>query len=134
MKKLLITSLLLCGVAFSGFAQSKQVKVIALMNKASWCTVCKVHGMHFMKNIAPMVMKNPEMKMEVNDLSNDQTRATAKEMLEKDGIWGFAKENDATGRVYFLDAKSKKMLSSVSIAEPDMAIMKAYKSALAKSE
>lgn len=132
MKKLLITSLLICGVVFSGLAQSQQVKVVALINKASWCPVCQAHGMHFMKEIAPMVMKNPEVKMVMNDLSDDQTRASSMKMLQQAGIAGFAKKNNATGKVYFLDAKSKKLLSSVSIAEPDKVIMKAYKKAMSK--
>lgn len=132
MKKLWIASLLICGMVFSGFAQGHQVKVIALMNKASWCPVCQDHGMHFMKDIAPMVMKNPEVKMVVNDLSNDQTRASSMQMLEQAGITHFAEENDATGRIYFLDAKTKKLLSTVSIAQPDIQIMKAYKKALSR--
>lgn len=133
MKKLLIASLLVLAVAVSGFAQSRQVKVIALMNKASWCPVCQDHGMHFMQKIAPMVMKNPEVKMIVNDLSNDQTRASSMEMLKEAGITQFAEENDATGRIYFIDARTKKLLSTVSIAQSDREIMKAYKEALSKA-
>ncbi|MGH2644456.1 MAG: hypothetical protein ACRDE2_10945 [Chitinophagaceae bacterium] len=132
MKKLLIATLLLFGATSMLFAQSRQVKVIALMNKASWCPVCQDHAMHFMKDIAPMVMKNPEVKMVVNDLSNDQTRASSMQMLKEAGITQFAEENDATGRIYFLDARTKKLLSTVSIAQSDMDIMKAYKEALRK--
>lgn len=133
MKKLLIASLLLLGTVASGLSQGRQVKVIALMNKASWCPVCQDHGMHFMQKIAPMVMKNPEVKMIVNDLSNDQTRASSMEMLKEAGITQFAEENDATGRIYFIDARTKKLLSTVSIAQSDREIMKAYKEALSKA-
>lgn len=133
MKKLLIASLLLLGTVASGLSQGRQVKVIALMNKASWCPVCQDHGMHFMKDIAPMVMKNPEVKMVVNDLSNDQTRASSMEMLKQAGIAQFALENDATGRIYFIDARTKKLLSTVSIAQSDKEIIKAYKKALSKA-
>ncbi|TAN12229.1 MAG: hypothetical protein EPN37_15950 [Chitinophagaceae bacterium] len=133
MKKLLIASLLLLGTVASGLSQGRQVKVIALMNKASWCPVCQDHGMHFMQKIAPMVMKNPEVKMLVNDLSNDQTRASSMEMLKEAGITQFAEENDATGRIYFIDARTKKLLSTVSIAQSDREIMKAYKEALSKA-
>jgi hypothetical protein len=132
MKKLLIATMLLLGTTTAVLAQSGHVKVIALMNKASWCPVCQDHAMHFMKDIAPMVMKNPEVKMVVNDLSNDQTRASSMSMLKEAGIAQFAEENDATGRIYFLDAKTKKLLSTVSIAQSDMDIMKAYKEALRK--
>lgn len=130
MKKLLVVSLLLFATVVSGFAQSNHVKVIALMNKASWCPVCQDHGMHFMQDIAPMVMKNPEVKMVVYDLSNAQTMASSRDMLKEAGIEQFALENDATGRIYFIDAKTKKLLSTASIAQSDKDIMKAYKEAL----
>lgn len=133
MKKLLIASLLVMATVAGAFAQSSQVKVIALMNKASWCPVCQDHAMSFMKNIAPMVMKNPEVKMVINDLSNDRTRASSMPMLESAGIKQFALENDATGRIYFIDAQTKKLLSSVSIAQSNRDIMRAYKEALKRS-
>jgi hypothetical protein len=133
MKKLLIATLLVMATVAGAFAQGSQVKVIALMNKASWCSVCQDHAMSFMKNIAPMVMKNPEVKMVVNDLSNDQTRESSMPMLESAGIKQFALENDATGRIYFIDARTKKLLSSVSIAQSNKDIMRAYKEALKRS-
>ncbi|TAN13026.1 MAG: hypothetical protein EPN37_14535 [Chitinophagaceae bacterium] len=133
MKKLLIATLLVMATAAGAFAQSSQVKVIALMNKASWCPVCQDHAMAFMKNIAPMVMKNPEVKMVIYDLSNEQTRTSSLPMLESAGIKQFALENDATGRIYFIDARTKKLLSTVSIAQSDKDIMRAYKEALKKS-
>lgn len=133
MKKLLIAMLLVIAAAGSSFAQSSHVKVIALMNKASWCPVCQDHGMTFMKDIAPMVMKNPEVKMVIYDLSNDQTRTSSMPMLESAGIKHFALENDATGRIYFIDARTKKLLSTVSIAQSNQDIMRAYKEALRKA-
>lgn len=133
MKKLMIAMLLVMATVAGAFAQSSQVKVIALMNKASWCPVCQDHAMAFMKNMAPMVMKNPEVKMVIYDLSNDQTRAASMPMLESAGIKQFALENDATGRIYFIDARTKKLLSTVSIAQSDKDIMRAYKEALKRS-
>lgn len=133
MKKLLIATLLVMATVAGAFAQSSQVKVIALMNKASWCPVCQDHAMAFMKDMAPMVMKNPEVKMVINDLSNDQTRESSMPMLESAGIKQFALENDATGRIYFIDARTKKLLSSVSIAQSNKDIMRAYKEALKRS-
>lgn len=133
-KGLLIATLLLLGTTSIGFAQSQHVKVIALLNKASWCPVCKANGPRFMKDIAPMVMKNKEVKMVVYNLSNAKTRAKSGKKLKKAGIYHFAIRHDATGAIYFLDANSKKLLSRVNLAESNKKIKKAYKQALSKAK
>ena len=132
MKKLLIASFLLLGIASGGFAQHQNAKVIALVNKASWCPVCQANGPRFEKNIMPMVMENKNVQMVMNDLSNDETKASSMDMLEKAGIAKFAKKNTATGMLYFLDSKSKKLISKISLAETDKEIKQALQAALSK--
>lgn len=85
-----------------------------------------------MKDVMPMVMKNKDVKMVTNDLSDKNTTAKSKTMLEKAGIYKFAKKNPATGMLYFFNAKTKKLLSKVSLAEPNTVIKKAYMEALPK--
>ncbi|MGA9649814.1 hypothetical protein [Pedobacter sp.] len=130
MKKLLIVSMLLMGMAIPGFSQT--AKIIAVVNKASWCTVCKENGPRFEKEIMPMVMGDKNVSMVVNDLSDDKTKASSQAMLQKAGIPSFAKEHNATGALYFVDAKSKKVISEVSLAKSNEEIKTAYMSAVAK--
>ncbi|MEO6849577.1 MAG: hypothetical protein ABI166_03075 [Mucilaginibacter sp.] len=130
MKKLLVATLLFMGIAISGFAQ--QAKVIALVNKASWCPVCQANGPRFEKDIMPMAMQNKDVQIVMNDLSDDKTKAASLPMLEKAGIASFAKKNKGTGTLYFIDAKSKKLISEVSLAKSDDEIKKVYMAALAK--
>jgi hypothetical protein len=130
MKKLLVATLLFMGIAVSGFAQ--QAKVIALVNKASWCPVCQANGPRFEKDIMPMAMQNKDVQIVMNDLSDDKTKAASLPMLEKAGIASFAKKNTGTGTLYFIDAKSKKLISEVSLAKSDDEIKKVYMAALAK--
>jgi hypothetical protein len=130
MKKLLVATLLFMGIAVSGFAQ--QVKVIALVNKASWCPVCQANGPRFEKDIMPMAMQNKNVQIVMNDLSDDKTIASSLPMLEKAGIVSFAKKNSGTGTLYFINAKSKKIISEVSLAESDAKIKEVYMAALAK--
>lgn len=132
MKKLLIASVLLLGIGISGFAQTSQVRVIALLNKASWCPVCQVNGARFTKDIMPMVMTNKQIKIVKNDLLDDKTKGVPMKMLEKAGIADFAKDNTATGMLYFLDDKTKKLISKVSIAAPDGKIRQVFKEVLMK--
>lgn len=130
MKKLLVATILFMGMAITGFAQN--AKVIALVNKASWCPVCQANGARFEKDIMPMAMANKDVQIVINDLSDDKTKAASLPMLKKAGIAEFAKENKGTGTLYFIDAKSKKLISKVSLAQSDEEIKKVFMTALAK--
>lgn len=132
MKQLIFAFALVMGLSFAASAQNSQPKVIALMTKASWCPICQANGPRFMKDVMPMVMKNKEVQMVMNDVSNDETKATAKPMLEKAGIYGFAEKNPGTGMLYFINAKTKKLISKVSLAQSNMEIQEAYQKALSK--
>ena len=132
MKQLICAVALIMGLSFASSAQNNQPKVIALLTKASWCPVCQSNGPRFMKDVMPMVMKNKDVQMVMNDVSNDETKATSKPMLEKAGIYNFAEKNPATGMLYFIDAKTKNLVSKVSLAETNDAIVKAYQEALSK--
>lgn len=79
MKKLLTVVLLLTGFAISGFRH--QTKVIALVNKASWCHVCQENGARFEKEIMPMAMQNPNVQIVMNDVSDNNTKAASLPML-----------------------------------------------------
>lgn len=132
MKQLICAVALVMGLSFAASAQNAQPKVIALLTKASWCPVCQANGPRFMKDVMPMVMKNKEVKMVMNDLSDKKTTAMSKDMLEKAGVYDFAEKNPGTGMLYFLDGKTKELISKVSLAEPNDKIEKAYQEALSK--
>ncbi len=83
-----------------------------------------------MKDVMAMVMENKEDNMVVNDLSDKKTIAASGGMLEKAGITKFARENSGTGMLYFLDGKTKHLISKVSLAESNEPIDKAYQEGL----
>lgn len=126
MAVLLITAM---GV-FAANAQTKSPKVIALLNEASWCPVCKANGPRAMKDLMPMLMKDKNVMVVMNDVSNNATKAKSKPMLENAEIYTFAENHIATGMLYFIDAKTKKWLASISIANPDMQIKMVFKKAM----
>ena len=132
MKQLICAVALVLGISFAVSAQNSQPKVIALLTKASWCPICQANGPRFMKDVMPMVMKNKEVQMVMNDVSNDDTKATAKPMLEKAGIYEFTEKNPGTGMLYFINARTKKLISKVSLAQSNMEIQEAYQKALSK--
>ncbi|HVB04100.1 MAG TPA: hypothetical protein VNE41_10340 [Chitinophagaceae bacterium] len=132
MKKVLIASCLLLGTSLSGFAQHSKPKVIVLVNEASWCPVCKANGPRFTADIMPMVMQNKEVRMVKDDLSDAQTIAASMHMLKNAGIARFAKKNTDTGMLFFFNARSKKLISEISIAKSDDEIKEAFQNALSK--
>lgn len=131
MKKLVIATMLFMGMAITGFAQ-QSTKVIALVNKASWCHVCMENGPRFEKDIMPMAMQNKNVQIIMNDLSDATTKSASLPMLQKAGIEKFASKNTGTGMLYFIDANTKKLISKVSLAENNEQIKKVYMAALAK--
>lgn len=69
MKKLFFLVVLLVTTATASFAQ--QAKVIAFINKASWCPVCKANGPRFEKDIMPMAMAGPLTRRQILILMHD---------------------------------------------------------------
>ena len=132
MKQLICAVALVMSFSFTTNAQKVQPKVIALITKASWCVVCQTNGPRFMKDIMPMIRGNKEVQIIINDLSDKKTTATSRRPLQKAGIDYFAEKNPATGMLYFFNANTKKLLSSVSLAQSNEEIEKAYQKALAK--
>ena len=132
MKQLFFAIALIMSLSPVANAQHPGPAVIALLNKASWCPVCWSNGPRFEKDVMPMVMENKDVQMVMNDLSDDKTKAASKEMLGKAGINSFAKKNTNTD-IFFLDAKTKKLLSKVSLAQPNEEIKQPYEKALSKS-
>lgn len=88
MKKLkTFFAILLMALSFVSNAQDSQhnPKLIAVVNRANWCAVCRANGARFGALIMPYATKGLSIYM--NDLTNDTTRATSKLELEKANIY-----------------------------------------------
>jgi len=116
-----------------------EIKVIAVVNRANWCAVCKANGERFGNNIMPYATKGLAIVM--NDLTNETTIAKSKDDLKKSSVYKqiyktnrkgvgrmmqvcgivHGKEKTmASGIVTFIDAKTLKVLSETSIAITDV--------------
>ncbi|HQV07428.1 MAG TPA: hypothetical protein PKW62_11730, partial [Chitinophagaceae bacterium] len=70
-------------------------------------------------------------KMVAIDRTNAKTIEASKEMLGKVGVpLSFMDTHEATGMLYFLNAANKKVITSVSVANPNMQIEMVFKKAL----
>lgn len=141
-----ISALLLMAMSFLSYGQQTsgtqsttvETKVIAVVNRANWCGVCKANGERFGNNIMPYSTKGLSIVM--NDLTDENTIAKSKEDLKKSALYkqiyksnrkgagrmmqacGLVHGKDkqmASGIVTFIDAKTLKVLSESSIAVTD---------------
>ena len=94
-----------------------KMKIIAVVNKASWCPVCKAHGQNAGMIMMPYMKQGLAILM--NDLSDDQTKASSKKSLTSAGVYHAVKGVKETGVVIFVDGKTHKKLGQTSIAISD---------------
>lgn len=113
--------------------KEKEAKVIVMVNTATWCPACAGNGARVEKEILSSYMKNPEVSIVVNDMSNDETKKTSKASCEKAGITSVADANKGTGVIYFVDAKTKKVISQISVTKSTEEINAAFKNVLEKA-
>ncbi len=140
-KLMLVTLMMTTG--FSSFAQmpgnSTNPKLIAVVNRANWCGVCKANAERFSKVLMPYSSK--AVNIYLNDLTNDSTKTVSKQELEKANVYatvnsiprkGMSKAlkachmvkdkkqiQDVAGIVTFIDPVTNRQLKQVSISVSD---------------
>jgi len=122
-KSIFISMLLVLFVSVSAMGQSGP-KVIAVVNKASWCPVCQKNG----KRAISVLMANNQdgaVQFVFNNLSNKQTKQNSSEELKKVDLYQIMSQFNSTGVVYFFDAKSKKLISYISLARSNKQLARA---------
>jgi hypothetical protein len=119
--------------------QPDSPKLIAVVNRANWCAVCRANGERFGALIMPYASKG--LNIYINDLTNDATKAASKSALEKENIYdaviaiprkgmgkmlkscGLAKDKKQSlqpaGIVTFINPKNHKQIKQLSIASTD---------------
>jgi hypothetical protein len=140
--KLMIVALMMT-TGFGSFAQmpenSTNPKLIAVVNRANWCGICKANAERFSKVLMPYSVKG--VNIYLNDLTNKTTKEASRQELEKANVYetvntiprkGMGKAlkachlvkdkkqtQDVAGIVTFIDPVSHKQLKQVSISVSD---------------
>lgn len=134
MKKIIASALLLIAMGTQLFAQNNEAKItnqsskiIVMINTASWCPACQANGQRIEKDVVSSFMNNPNYQIVVNDLSTDETKAKSNSKCKKAGIAKIAKANTATGVIYFINAKTKELVSQISVTKPNETIIEEFK-------
>lgn len=142
MKKL-ISAVIVFITVLASYAQppenAENPKLIAVVNRANWCGVCKANGERFGNLLLPYSTQG--LRVVVNDLTNDKTKQASLTELENMRIseavnssprhgmgkmlkaCGLVKDkkmtSDVAGIVTFIDPKTHKQLKQLSIAVSD---------------
>lgn len=130
LKVLMMAFFLLAGANL--YAQSN-AKVIAVVNKADWCHVCEANGERMMMEVFSAYKEQPQVIISMNDITDDKSKAASKEKLEKLGVYNLVANEKRTGLILFINPKTKKVISHISVSESTEDIKKAFDKALKKS-
>ncbi|MFP5041061.1 hypothetical protein [Parasediminibacterium sp. JCM 36343] len=120
-------------------SQLESPKLIAVVNSANWCMVCKDNAQRFEAVLMPYAVKG--VKIYINDLSNDTTKPASKTELENANIYkavttvarkgmgkmlqscglvkGKKQSSEVSGIVTFVSPITHKMLKQLSISVSD---------------
>jgi thiol:disulfide interchange protein len=129
-KKIFIAIVLLLMGA-TAYAQSES-KLIAVVTKADWCGTCKKNEARVGNDVIP-AYKDSNITITANDLTNDNTKAESKKNLSALGVYELLENEKNTGQIIFIDAKTKKVISKISVAKSTEELKKAFDEALAKN-
>ena len=127
LKTIVAGFVLVLFVSVSAFAGNK-AKVIAVVNQAEWCPVCKNNGMRAMEAFKA---NNTDMAVQFvsNDLTNDDTKMKSAKELNKLGLDKAIQAYKGTGMVYFFDSATKSLISQVSVAKTNEELAEALTAA-----
>lgn len=134
-------------------AQSPAPKLIAVVNRANWCGVCRANGPRFGALLVPYATQG--VTIYTNDLTNSTTKAVSEAELQKANVYeavttvprkGMGKMlkacgllhdkkqlSDVSGIVTFIDPKTHKQLQQLSIASSDEELRSTIDNLLKKS-
>ena len=118
-------------IGITAFAQDK-TKVIALVTKANWCPTCKANGERMSKEVFS-AYKTGELKVIANDLTDDVSKKACKKAIGEAGVAKIAEGSNSTGIITLIDAKTKKVITTISVAKTTEEIKAAIDESLKKA-
>ena len=96
-------------------------RVVVVVNRAEWCSVCKANG----PRVAKLLMKasrDGALAMIVNDVTDAQSTKKSAAALKAAGLEHAIGPASATGVLYLFDAGTKRALHQVTVANTDREI------------
>lgn len=114
LKSVLVTTLFTLLFSAGAFAQNA-VKIIAVVNQANWCSICKAHGE---RALAALKENNKDgaYQFVINDISNAETAKKSAMEIEKLGLTKAMAPYKAKGMVCLFDPKTKQPVNQLLMA------------------
>jgi|SRR5450432_1527554 len=103
--------------------------VIVVVNRADWCSVCKANGERAGKVVAKAAADG-SLQVVLNDLTSETTAKQSASAIKAAGLSDAMSVHTATGVMYLFDARTKKAVAQITVANTDEEIAAAI--ALAK--
>ena len=117
--KLLATVVMLVGVVLGARAYADAApKVIVVVNRADWCSVCKAHGERAAKAVMT-ASAGTALQIVINDVTSDDTARTSAAALKAIGLDKAMAQHTATGVLTYFDARTKRQLRQITVANSD---------------
>lgn len=134
MKKLILTlfAVIVAFTAFTAFKSIENAKVIAIVNKAAWCSICKAHAGRTVQTFTEN-NKDGFFKFLVNDITNDQSKKASIPEIAEAGLENVLDGSLGAGVLSFYDAKTKKMLAQVTVANTSKELIATMQTAREKA-
>lgn len=107
----MVFSLFAILFSVNAFAQSSS-KIIAVVNKAGWCSVCKANEERAMAAFHAN-NKDGAYLVVINDISNAETAKKSAVEIHKLGLDKLMEPYQATGMICLFDAKTKKPINQL---------------------
>ncbi|MDZ7738092.1 MAG: hypothetical protein U5K32_03285 [Bacteroidales bacterium] len=131
MKSLLAVATIMM-LAFTTLSAQNNASVIAVMNRADWCPACEKHGERAMTALMKANGDNL-VRFVVNDVTDDETKESSALKLSETGLDAEKTASmKSTGVVYFFNAGTKELISSISMSKDDAVLVDAMKEAVNK--
>lgn len=117
MKKiiLILFAAISTALTLSSYKLTDDTKVVAIVNKADWCSICKAYAG---RTVATFTENNNDNYFQfiVNDITNEDTKKISKTAIKKVGLEKTLEGSLAAGVLSFYDVKTKTLLAQVTVA------------------
>jgi len=102
------------AIIFTTFRATDGAKVVAIVNKADWCSICKAYAG---RTVATFTENNKDNYFQfiVNDITNEETKKASKPAIIKVGLEKTLDGSLAAGVLSFYNTKTKKLLAQVTV-------------------
>jgi thiol-disulfide isomerase/thioredoxin len=116
--------------AINGASASTSLKVIAVINTASWCPACQANGKRVETDVVASYKGNESIAFMMNNLSDKKTKKASKKELQKKRVYKSVKKIKSTGLIILVNAETKEVIKQLKVGATTDELKKEINSAI----